>query len=145
MHLTRDDYELTDDQARLDLNVVTALLNDSYWAGDRSRETIAKSVENSVCFGIFQAGRQVGFARAITDRATYTYLCDVVISPEHRGRGLGKWLIESMLAHPELQTTTYLRTRDAHGLYRGFGFADAACMRRGAGADLCLPPGAGGC
>jgi GNAT superfamily N-acetyltransferase len=145
MHLTRDEYELTDDRSRLDLDAVAALLNDTYWAAGRSRETIARSIAHSMCFGVFHAGRQVGFARAITDRATYTYLCDVVIAPGHRGRGLGKWLVASVLAHPELQTTTYLRTRDAHGLYRGFGFAEAACMRRGESADLCLPPGAGGC
>ncbi len=145
MDLARDSYELSDAKARLDLEAICALLRDTYWAADRPRETIAKSIEHSVCFGLFHDGRQVGFGRAVTDQATYSYLCDVVIAPEHRGNGLGQWLVESMLAHPELQTTVYLRTRDAHGLYRPFGFMDSTCLRRGAGADLCLPPGAGGC
>jgi GNAT superfamily N-acetyltransferase len=92
-----------------------------------------------VCFGIFHHGRQIGFGRVITDHVTFHYLCDIIISPEHRGRGLGKWLVESMLAHPALQNgPVYLRTKDAHELYRAFGFKDSRCMRLGTGADLSL-------
>ena len=100
----RDDYTLTDDKARLDLDAVCALLNATYWAAARPREVIAKSIEHSICFGLLHGGRQAGFARAVTDYATFAWICDVVIAPEHRGRGLGKWIVECVLAHPELQT-----------------------------------------
>ena len=146
MNLPRDSYELTDDKSRLDLDTICALLNATYWANDRTREVIQKSIDHSVCFGVFRQGKQIAFGRAISDYATYTYLCDVIVAPEHRGCGIGKWLVASMLAHPDLQTSSvYLRTRDAHELYRPLGFKDAACMRRGAGEDLCLPPGESSC
>lgn len=146
MELTRDEYLLSDDKARLDLDTIQALLNATYWAAGRSRELVATSIENSLCIGVFHRSQQVGFGRAITDHATYNYLCDVIIAPEHRGHGLGKWLVESMLAHPALQNgPIYLRTKDAHELYRPFGFKDATCMRRGVAEDVCLPPGEGVC
>jgi GNAT superfamily N-acetyltransferase len=146
VNLTRDSYEITDDKSRLDLDVICALLTDTYWAAGRSRETTRKSIEHSVCFGVFSAGKQIGFGRVITDFATYNYLCDIIISPEHRGRGLGKWLVESMLAHPALQSgPIYLRTKDAHELYRAFGFQDSRCMRLGAGPDLSLQRSDGSC
>jgi GNAT superfamily N-acetyltransferase len=133
MNLKRGAYLLTDDQSKLDLDVVCTLLQATYWAASRSRAQIEKSIHHSVCFGLFHAGQQVGFARAVTDRATYCYLCDVIIAPEHRGHGLGKWIVECMLAHPDLQTTTQcLRTRDAHGLYEAFGFERTEYMRRSA-------------
>ena len=131
MKFERGEYLLTDDKSKLDLDVVCAFLQATYWAAHRSREAINKSIQHSVCFGLFHAGRQVGFARAVTDRATFCYLCDVIIAPEHRGHGLGKWIVECMLAHPDLQTTTQcLRTRDAHGLYEPFGFERTEYMRR---------------
>jgi GNAT superfamily N-acetyltransferase len=92
---------------------------------------IENSIHNSVCFGLFRDGKQIGFARAVTDHATFTWICDVVIAPEHRGRGLGKWMVECVLAHPKLQTTTHvLRTKDAHGLYEQFGFKRTEYLRR---------------
>lgn len=131
MQWLRDEYVLSEDKARLDLNVICALLRDTYWAANRSREAIDKSIQHSVCFGLFHAGKQVGFARAVTDCATFCYLCDVIVAPEHRGRGLGKWIVECMLTHPDLQTTTQcLRTRDAHALYERFGFERTEYMRR---------------
>ena len=146
MNLTRGEYAVSDDPSRLDFDAIYEWLRATYWAADRSRETMRTAFEHSVCFGVFQNDRQVGFGRVITDRATYNYLCDIIIAPEHRGRGLGKWLVESMLAHPTLQSgPVYLRTRDAHALYRPFGFKDSQCMRLGAGEDLCLPPGKAGC
>jgi GNAT superfamily N-acetyltransferase len=103
----------------------------TYWAESRPREITEAAMRHSVCLGIFHAGRQVGFARAVTDHATFTWICDVVIDPGHRGRGLGKRLMECLLAHPALQTVTHLlRTRDAHGLYQPFGFQRVECLRR---------------
>ena len=133
MDWSHDEYVLTDDKSRLDLDVICALLNATYWAADRSRESIATSIDHSVCFGLFHANEQVGFARAVTDYSTFTYICDVVMAPEHRGRGLGKWIIDCVLAHPQLQTPTQtLRTRDAHTLYERFGFERTEYLRRSA-------------
>ncbi len=131
MHWQRDGYELSDDKARLDLRAVKALLDTTYWAAARSPELIAKCIEHSVCFGLFHSGQQVGFARAVTDFSTFTYFCDVIIASEHRGHGLGKWMVEMMLAHPALQTVTQcLRTRDAHPLYERHGFERSEYLRR---------------
>jgi GNAT superfamily N-acetyltransferase len=125
------EYVLTDEKNRLDLDAVCGLLRDTYWAADRSREVNERAFAHSVCFSLFHHGRQVGFARAVTDEATFTYLCDVIVAPEHRRRGLGQWMIRTMLAHPQLQTLTHaLRTQDAHGLYARFGFAPAEYLRK---------------
>lgn len=131
MKVQHGDYLLTDDKARLDLDVVCSLLQDTYWAANRSRAQVEKSIEHSVCFGLFHAGKQVGFARAVTDCVTFCYLCDVIVAQQHRGRGMGKWMVECLLAHPDLQTTTQcLRTKDAHALYERFGFERTEYMRR---------------
>jgi GNAT superfamily N-acetyltransferase len=132
MNWQRAEYLLTDDKQRLDLNVVCELLHATYWADKRPREVIEKSIEKSLCFGLFHSGRQVGFSRAVTDYATFTWICDVIVAPEHRGRGLGQWMVECVLSHPDLQTTTQvLRTRDAHTLYERFGFERTEYLRRG--------------
>lgn len=131
MDWQRDGYLISDDKARLDLGVICALLGTTYWAADRPREVTEKSIHHSVCLGLYHGGKQVGFARAVSDHSTFTYLCDVIVAPEHRGRGLGKWLVETLLAHPELQTTTQcLRTRDAHSLYERHGFERTEYLRR---------------
>jgi ribosomal protein S18 acetylase RimI-like enzyme len=118
-----EDYELTDDAARLDLERVCDLLRDTYWAGSRSRERIALSLRHSLCFGVFRGGRQVGLARVLTDQGATSYLCDVVIDPEHRSRGLGGWLMRAILEHPAVaRTRMLLVTRDAQGFYRQLGF-----------------------
>ena len=109
----------------LDLDVIRGFLANSYWAKGISREIVARSIEHSLCFGIYDAtGSQVGFARVISDRATYAYLGDVFVLESHRGRGLSKWLMECIVKHPELQGLRRwtLLTRDAHGLYSQFGF-----------------------
>ena len=115
---------IASDPARLDVDAIHAYLTRSYWAKGVSRERVARSLEQSLCFGAFDGERQIGFARVITDRVTFGYLCDVYVLEEHRGRGLGKRLIEAVRARPDLQALRrlLLKTRDAHGLYEQFGF-----------------------
>lgn len=123
MHWQRGDYTLTDETARLDLAAVTALLRTTYWAAERPVEVTARSLQNSLAFGLFHGPTQIGFARVVTDRATVGYLCDVVIADTHRGHGLGKWLLTCILEHPELQGCRIdLFTKDAQEFYRAFGF-----------------------
>ena len=118
------EYEVSCDQARLDVSLVHAFLGDSYWAKGRSRETLERSIRNSLCFGVYAANKQIAFARVVTDRAVFAYLADVFVVPEFRGRGVSKLLMRAILAHPDLQTlrSFLLGTRDAHGLYSQFGF-----------------------
>ena len=120
------DYEISDDTSRLDIDAIHRWISeDSYWALGRSRETMERAISNSLCVGAFAPdGGQAAFARVITDRATYAYLCDVYVEPAHRGGGLGKWLIECVVAHPDLQGLRRfcLMTRDAHDLYSRHGF-----------------------
>ena len=122
------EYTISDERSRLDLDLIHGFLSgESYWARGRSRERVERSIENSLPFGLYGAdGRQVGFARVVTDRATFAWLADVFVLPEERGRGLSKWLVECVLAHPELQNLRrwLLATHDAQGLYRRYGFAE---------------------
>jgi len=127
------DYFISTDPALLDHDFIAKSLQSTYWASDRPRETIEKSLASSLCFGAYVAEtrRQVGFARAVTDRATFAWICDVFVDPAHRGNGLGKRLMEEVVNHPDLATTAmYLGTRDAHGLYERFGFVRWQMMRR---------------
>jgi GNAT superfamily N-acetyltransferase len=107
------------------VDVIHGFLTRSYWARGIAREKVARSLEGSLCFGLFVDGRQAGFARVISDRTTFAYLCDVFVLEEYRGPGLGKRLIAAVRAHPELGGLRrfLLSTRDAHGLYEPFGFA----------------------
>jgi GNAT superfamily N-acetyltransferase len=117
-------YWITTDPQKLDLDAIHAYLSRSFWAEGIPKDTVAKAIANSLCFGLFDGGEQIGLARVVTDRATFAYLCDVYILETHRGRGLGKWLIETVMAHPDLQGLRrfQLVTRDAHGLYSRHGF-----------------------
>jgi GNAT superfamily N-acetyltransferase len=128
MNLTKAQYSITTDQRQLDIDAIHAFLSRSFWAEAIPKELVRKSIEHSLCFGLFDGPSQVGFARVVTDRATFAYLCDVYILESHRGRGLGKWLIETVMAHPDLQNLRrfQLVTRDAHGLYAPHGFAAPA-------------------
>jgi len=127
----RGDYLLTDDLRRLDLDAVCVLLRSTYWANDRPRSVIEKAIRHSVCLNLFHDGRQVGFIRGVTDHATFTWLCDVIVHPDHRGKGLGKWMVQCFLEHPQLQTLSHhLCTRDAHALYESLGFKRIEAMRR---------------
>ncbi len=118
-------YWITTDNRKLDLDAIHAYLSRSFWAEGIPKATVARAIENSLCFGLFDGSQQVGFARVVTDRATYAYLCDVYVLETHHGRGLGKWLIDTVMAHPDLQGLRrfQLVTRDAHGLYSRHGFA----------------------
>jgi len=133
MEWQRDDYVVSDDRRRLDLAVIHGFLaGESYWAAGVPEAVVARAMEHSLCFGMYQEGRQTGFARVVTDRATFGYLCDVFVGTAHRGRGLGKWMVECVLSHPDLQglRRLALMTRDAHGLYGEFGFKPMADATR---------------
>jgi len=142
----REEFLISTERSRLDIACVHAFLSQSYWSAGIPRPIVEKSIENSLCFGVYRGTEQVGFARVITDRATFGYLADVFILPPWRGRGLGKWLVATVRAHPELQGLRrfMLATRDAHALYRPFGFAAPAepsrlmeILRPGAYDDEC--------
>jgi N-acetylglutamate synthase-like GNAT family acetyltransferase len=119
-----DDYEISTDAARFDLALIHECLRDSYWARDIPRSVVERSIRGSLCFGAFCGGRQVAFARVISDLATFAYIADVFVVPEHRGRGISKRIMRTILQHPDLQglRTFFLATRDAHALYAQFGF-----------------------
>lgn len=120
----RDGYTLSSDKARLDVESIHAFLSErSYWAQGRSREVVERTIETSLCFGIYAQQELVAFARVVTDYATFGWVCDVFVLESHRGCGLGKWLIEAVVRHPELQglKRLLLATRDAQGLYREYG------------------------
>lgn len=120
----KESYRITTDPNQIDVDAVHAYLTASYWAKGIPRETVAKSIRQSLSFGLFEGARQIGLARIISDRATFAYLCDVYVLEDYRGRGLARWLMESVVAHPDLMGLRrfVLVTRDAHGLYEKFGF-----------------------
>ena len=124
MEWKKDTYILSDDKALIDLDFVRLMLSTSFWASGRDKDTIIRSIENSLCFGLFEKSHsQIGFVRFITDRAVYSWLCDFIISEDHRGKGLGKWMMEKMLSHPEIKGTRVgVRTKNAQEFYRRYGF-----------------------
>ncbi|HVX52721.1 MAG TPA: GNAT family N-acetyltransferase [Chitinophagaceae bacterium] len=117
-------YTIVTGSDNMDAGVIHSYLQTSYWAPGIPIEVVQKSIANSVCFGVFYADTQIGFARLVTDKATFAYLADVFILEEHRGKGLSKWLMETIHTYPELQGLRrwMLATRDAHGLYEQFGW-----------------------
>ena len=131
MTISKGDYSITTDKNKMDIDFIHSFLTQSYWAEGITKEIISRSIAGSLCFGVFNkekqalpAGRQVGFARMVTDEATFAYLADVFIAEEHRGKGLSKWLMEVIMSYPGLQglRRILLATKDAHGLYAQFGF-----------------------
>jgi GNAT superfamily N-acetyltransferase len=121
---SRGTFEISTDPARLDVGVIHGYLSRSYWAADRPRSVVERSIAGSLVFGLFDpSGAQAGFARIVTDRATFAWLCDVFVLEDHRGLGLGTALVAAVLAHPDLEgVRMMLGTRDAHGLYARYGF-----------------------
>ena len=119
-------YEVSTDKKRLDIEVVVGFLARAYWSKTRTREQVIRSIEHSLCWGVYHkpSGQMVAFARVVSDCSTFAWLCDVFVDESHRGHGLGKLLVASVLAHPDLQGLRryLLATADAHGLYRQFGF-----------------------
>ena len=123
----RDEYTISTDPKRLDISVIHDFIaNQSYWAQGRAVETVQRALDNSLNFGIYKTNQQVGFGRVVTDYATFAWIADVFVLTEHRGHGLSKWLVEVMLAHPQLQgfRRWVLATKDAHSLYARFGFIE---------------------
>ena len=129
MEWRRDGYEVSDERSRLDRAAVHRFIaEESYWAAGIPQGVMDKAIDNSLCFGLFRGDAQVGFARVVTDRATFGYLCDVFVEAAHRGAGLGKWLVSCALSHPDLQglRRLCLMTRDAQELYTPHGFRPMA-------------------
>ena len=123
--LKKDEYLLSTDPSKLQVDMIHSYLSkESYWALNIPKETVERSIKNSMPFGLYANGQQVGFARLVTDRTIFAYLADVFILPAFRGKGLSKWMIKSIQSHPELQGLRrwMLATRDAHGLYEQFGW-----------------------
>jgi GNAT superfamily N-acetyltransferase len=128
LDVARGEYSVSTDPARLDVDAIHGFLTAAYWSEGIGRDLVARALDGSLCFGLYHGTAQVGLARVVTDRATFAYLCDVYVLPSHRGRGLGEWLIETVMSHPDLQGLRRfsLVTKDAQELYRKFGFAEIA-------------------
>jgi GNAT superfamily N-acetyltransferase len=122
----KGDFAVYTDPAKLDVVAIHGYLSRAYWSEGIPRDIVEKAIANSLCFGLFHGENQIGLARVVTDRATYAYLCDVYVLEEFRGKGFGVWLMECVMSHPDLQGLRRfsLATRDAHGLYEKFGFAE---------------------
>jgi len=123
-----NEYTITTDKRRLDLNAIHAFLSQTYWSPGVPMAVVKRAIENSLTFGILQGSEQIGFARVVTDKATFAYLADVYVLEAHRGKGLSKRLLQEIQAHEELQGLRrfLLATKDAHGLYAQFGFKELA-------------------
>jgi GNAT superfamily N-acetyltransferase len=135
--------EISTDRGRLDVAMIHAFLaNDSYWVPGISRSSVEKCIEHSLCFGVYTDGRQIAFARVVTDYVRFAHLLDVFVLPEFRGQGISKRLMSNILSHPELSTIARytLGTQDAHGLYAQYGFTSFANPERQ--MELLRPKGA---
>ncbi|MFT3932663.1 MAG: GNAT family N-acetyltransferase [Chitinophagaceae bacterium] len=135
MEIYKDQFCISTDKDKIDIACVHQFLSHSYWAENIPIATVKKSIEHSMCFGVYENVKQIGFARVVTDQSTFAHLADVFIDDNYRGRGLSKWLMEVIMKHPELQglRNFQLGTKDAHGLYAQFGFKlweDAGRMMR---------------
>ena len=129
MNWTKDIFSISTDKSRLDVHYIHQYLSEySHWAKNIPLHIVKKSIEGSMCFGLYTSSQQIGFARVITDNACFAYLADVFVDERFRGKGLAKWLMEIIIVHPDLQGLRrfLLSTRDAHGLYKQFGFLPLA-------------------
>jgi len=131
-HWQRGEFTISTDKSLLDVKVIHGFLTTSYWATGRTIETVRRSIDNSLSFGVYKGDQQVGFARVITDYSTFAWIADVFILESFRGQGLSKWLMEVIISHPELQgfRRWVLATKDAHELYRKFGFTELKLPER---------------
>jgi GNAT superfamily N-acetyltransferase len=132
MEWQRYEFRVSTDPRLLQVAVVHDFLRQTYWAKDISQELVAKALDGSLCFGLYQGEKQIGLARVITDRATFAYLSDVFVLDDYQGQGLGQWLVGCVMAYPELQglRRIMLSTLDAHELYRKLGFKEVANPER---------------
>jgi GNAT superfamily N-acetyltransferase len=128
----RDHFMISTDPARLDVDAIADMLAHAYWAKGRTRDVIARYIQHSLTFGVYEDNRQIGLARVISDYTTFAWLCDVYIHEDYRGHGLGKWLMETVHSHPELQGLRrwMLATHDAHGLYKQFDWTPLSAPER---------------
>ena len=124
----RDNFTISTDFDRLDIDTICDFLKRAYWANTRPRERTERALQNSLVFGLYEGDRQIGLGRVVSDYSVFAYLCDVFIHEDYRAHGLGKWLIQTIMAHPDLKDVRrwVLVTNDAHGLYQQFGFASIA-------------------
>jgi N-acetylglutamate synthase-like GNAT family acetyltransferase len=124
----RDQFTISTDPARLDIDAIVAMLTRAYWAVGRPRERTERAIQNSLVFGVYESNKQIGVARVVSDYSIFAYLCDVFIHEDYRAHGLGKWLIQTILDHPDLKEMRrwVLVTNDAHGLYKQYGFTSIA-------------------
>lgn len=137
MEWRKDEYLITDDRSQVQVDTVHRLLAATYWGSRRPIETVERMVAGSICFSLYYGAEQIGFGRAVTDSATFTWVADIVVEPAYRGAGLGKWIMECMAAHPAIKgTQMVLQTRDAHGLYERFGFSGNSALMSTGVADL---------
>jgi GNAT superfamily N-acetyltransferase len=131
MEWFNEDFMVSDNIELINLEGVTHLLSKTYWASNRTKETIEKSINNSLSFGLYHSGKQIGFARVVTDKAVFSWILDVVIDDNYRGNGLGQWLMNCIFEHPEIRYTAFaLATSDAHDFYKKFDFKDNKCMTK---------------
>lgn len=131
MNIRKGSYLLSDNKELIDLDVVCKMLWGSYWACDRTKEAIKKSIDNSKCFGLYLGGKQIGFTRVVTDEATFAWICDVIVEEEYRGKGLGKWMVDYAVNYGRTkEILQVLSTKDAHGLYEKYGFKQKECLSR---------------
>lgn len=136
MEWVKGEFVISDDASLLDLEKVYGMLAQTYWAAKRSKEQIMRAINHSICLGVYKDRVQVGFVRLVTDQAVVAWVSDVIIHPDFRGRGLGKWLVSCIVGHPAVQgTNMVLGTKDAHGLYEQFGFERHEMMRRPVAAE----------
>ncbi len=120
----RDQFTISTDPARLDIDAICDFLQRAYWANTRPRERTERAIRNSLVFGVYESDKQIGMARVVSDYSIFAYLCDVFIHEDYRSQGLGKWLIQTIMEHPDLKEMRrwVLVTNDAHGLYKQYGF-----------------------
>lgn len=132
MNWQHQNFTIDTNKDRLDITYIQHKLSKTYWAEEIPLSIVERAIENSLCFGVYEGERQIGFARMITDKATFAYLCDVFIDEDYRGRGISKWLMSVIMDYPDLQGLRrfMLATKDAHGLYRQYGFNELVAPER---------------
>jgi len=130
MYKIKDNFFITDQTDKIDRDFVLKSLNQTYWAEKRTKQINDVAIDNSICLSLFDGEKQIGFCRIVTDYATFAWIADVFIDPQYRGLGLGKWLVENAVNHEKIRDVglKLLKTKDAHGLYKQYGFYDDVCM-----------------